>query len=690
MALDMRFSWSHATDSLWMRIDPELWHTTHNPWLILQTTAASHLEALADDPAFVDEVTKQLRCYQQAMESESWFDHSKNRDTFNFIAYFCMEYGLAEALPIYSGGLGILAGDYLKAASDVGLPVAGIGLLYQQGYFRQIVDAHACSLDTALTTTRVGNLFTTHTPVPAGFDRFSPDLMHHYMSPYCKELGLSIRDVLATGRVDPSDSRAPFNMAVLAMHGCGAANGVSRLHGEVSRNIFQPLFSQWPGNEVPAGHVTNGIHVPSWDSAGADSLWTDACGKERWLGEMNNLTEKIQSLPDESLWTLRARSRKQFVHFVRQEHTRQFTIEGVSTDESAAMGSVLDSNALTLCFARRFAVYKRPNLLLTDPVRLARILSNREYPLQLVIAGKAHPQDKPGKAMIRQWITFIHDYHLEANVIFLSDYDMMMAEQMVQGADIWLNTPRHPWEACGTSGMKVLVNGGLNLSELDGWWAEAYTPDVGWAVGDGREHDSDPDWDVAEANEIYRLLENEIIPCFYERDERGIPVHWVARMRASMAQLTPQFSCNRMLQEYITKYYRPLAVAWRKRKNNHQIAEGINAWRKRLAYHWHKVHFGNVCHHEKDDIHSFEVQVYLDELDKDDVQVQLYADNDGNAEGECISMQRGEGLAGAVHGYVFHADFPSTRPAGDYTPRIIPCHPEAMVPIEASQILWLK
>jgi len=287
-------------------------------------------------------------------------------------------------------------------------------------------------------------------------------------------------------------------------------------------------------------------------------------------------------------------------------------------------------------------------------------------------------------------MAFIHDYHLEANVIFLSDYDMMMAEQMVQGADIWLNTPRRPWEACGTSGMKVLVNGGLNLSELDGWWAEAYAPDVGWAVGDGREHDSDPDWDVAEANEIYRLLENEIIPCFYERDERGIPVRWVARMRASMAQLTPQFSCNRMLQEYITKYYHPLAVAWRKRKNNHQIAEGIDAWRKRLAYHWHKVHFGNVCHHEKDDIHSFEVQVYLDELDKDDVQVQLYADNDGNAEGECISMQRGEGLAGAVHGYIFHVDFPATRPASDYTPRIIPYHPEAMVPIEAKQILWLK
>jgi len=818
LALDMRFSWSHATDCLWMKIDPELWRSTHNPWLILQTTAVSHLEALANDPAFVDEVTKQLQCYQQSMESESWFGHSKNRDAFNFIAYFCMEYGLAEALPIYSGGLGILAGDYLKAASDVGLPVAGIGLLYQQGYFRQIVDAHGnqieffpfnnpvqlpvmpvrnshgewihvqiplpgrslrlqiwqaivgrvrlylldsntplnspadrgltselygggsemrllqemilgiggvrilqalgveadifhlneglaafatleragiyarkhgCSLHTALTTTRAGNLFTTHTPVAAGFDRFSPELIHHYMLPYCEEMGQNTEDVMALGRVDPADSHAQFNMAVLAIHGCNAANGVSRLHGEVSRNIFQPLFPKWPQREVPVGHVTNGIHVPSWDSAGADSLWTNACGKERWLGGMNDLAEKIQMLPDESLWTLRSQARKQFVQFVSREHGRQLAAGG--TGGAGAMEPVLDPNVLTLCFARRFAVYKRPNLLLSDPARLARMLTNRDYPLQLVIAGKAHPRDDPGKAMIREWIAFIRDCRLQNNVIFLSDYDMVMAEQMIQGADIWLNTPRRPWEACGTSGMKVLVNGGLNLSELDGWWAEAYAPGVGWAVGDRVEHDDDPAWDVAEASEIYHLLENEIIPCFYDRDEHGIPIRWVARMRASMAELTPRFSCNRMLQEYAENYYRPLAAAWRKRTaERHQLAEEINAWQNRLACHWQNLHFGNVSHREKDGIHAFKIQVYLDELDKDDVLVQMYADGTEEAGSEYINMQRKEPLAGAVNGYVFQATFPAARPASDYTPRIIPHHPEAMVPIEANQILWLK
>jgi len=475
------------------------------------------------------------------------------------------------------------------------------------------------------------------------------------------------------------------------MHGCSAANGVSRLHGEVSRNIFQPLFPEWPKNEVPIGHVTNGVHVPSWNSAGADSLWTDACGKERWLGGMNNMMGQIQALPDESLWTLRTQSRKHFVHFVRQVHTQQLVTDGASANGVAAIDSVLDSNALTLCFARRFAIYKRPNLLLTDPARLARILSSRDYPLQLVIAGKAHPQDEPGKAMIRQWITFIHEYHLEANVIFLGDYDMMMAEQMVQGADIWLNTPRRPWEACGTSGMKVLVNGGLNLSELDGWWAEACAPDVGWAVGDGREHGSDPAWDTAEANKIYRLLEEEIIPCFYDRNEHGGPVRWVARMRASMAELTPRFSCNRMLQEYVTDYYRPMAAAWRKRTaGQHQLTDEINAWRQRLTCHWHMLHFGNVTHDEKDGMHIFEVQVYLDELDKDDVQIQLYAENGAKAGGECIILQQGEPLAGAVHGYVFHATFPATRPAPDYTPRIIPYHPDVIIPFEANQILWLK
>ncbi len=818
LALDMRFSWSHATDRLWVRIDPELWNRTHNPWLILQTTAAARLEELAADPAFVEAVAEQIECHRRALEAESWFARSRKRPAFRRIAFFCMEYGLAEALPIYSGGLGILAGDYLKAASDMGLPAVGIGLLYQQGYFRQIVDAHGnqleffpynnpiqlpvmpvrnshgewvhvqiplpgrdlrlqiwqaivgrtrlflldsntplnspvdrsltselygggtemrllqemilgiggarlvsaigldaeiyhlneghaafavlerarlyaeahvCATNIALTITRAGNLFTTHTPVAAGFDRFSPELMRHYLPPYCRELGLDIEELLALGRVDPGDRGAPFNMAVLAMRGCNAANGVSRLHGRVSRRIFQPLFRRWPQKEVPIGHVTNGIHVPSWDSASADALWTEACGKERWLGGMESLTEKIRELPDEILWSLRSRARRQFVHYVRRRHGRQIAADGGPA--VAASDGVLDPNVLTLCFARRFAAYKRPNLLLADPERLARILHNREAPLQLVIAGKAHPQDEPGKAMIREWIAFIRNHNLHNNVVFLSDYDMVLAEQMVQGADVWLNTPRRPWEACGTSGMKVLVNGGLNLSELDGWWAEAYRPEVGWAIGDGCEHDSDPAWDALEAEQVYHLLEDAIIPCFYARDERGIPVRWVERMRASMAELTPFFSCNRMLQEYIDHYYQPLADALHRRMAKGQdLAREINDWRRRLESHWQNLHFGNVDYHEEDGRHVFDVQVYLDELDKEDVRVQLYAEGGEDAEDECITMERGEALAGAVNGFTYHAAFPATRPSSDYTPRIIPHHPEAVVPLEAGPILWLR
>ena len=820
LALDMRFSWSHATDCLWIKIDPDLWHKTHNPWLILQTTAASHLEGLANDPAFIDEVERQVRDHHQAITSESWFERSENRNKFNSIAFFCMEYGLGEALPIYSGGLGILAGDYLKTASDIGLPVVGIGLLYQQGYFRQTVDAHGNQLEffpfnnpiqlpvmpmrdshgewihvdiplpgrnlrlqiwqtivgrvrlylldsntspnspadrgltselygggsdmrlaqemilgiggvrileaigiqpeiyhlneghaafailerahlfakkqdvpfaTALTATRAGNLFTTHTPVAAGFDRFSPELMHHYMAAYCKDAGLDIDALMSMGRVHPTHSDETFNMAVLAMRGCGAANGVSHLHGEVSRNIFRPLFSRWPQSEVPVGHVTNGIHVPSWDSSGADALWTRNCGKQRWLGDMGRLEEKTQTLADETLWTLRTRAREQFVRYVRTKHAQQYASDGVCTDEAAGAGAMLDPNALTLCFARRFATYKRQNLILSDPARLARMLTNRDYPLQLVIAGKAHPRDNPGKAMIRQWITYIHDWNLEANIIFLSDYDILMAERMVQGADIWLNTPRRPWEASGTSGMKVLVNGGLNLSELDGWWAEAFSPEVGWAIGDRFEHGDDPAWDMAEANELYRLLEEEIIPCFYDRDERGIPIRWVARIRDSMAKLTPRFSCNRMLQEYIEKYYSPLAQAYRKRTEEmSNLAAGINAWKQRLQEHWQNLHFGNFIQYEEEGMNHFEIQVYLDDLNEDDVSVQLYADATNNNIPECIHMQRDEALAGAINGFVFRAHFPSDRPANDYTPRIVPCHPDAQIPLEANQILWLK
>ena len=429
---------------------------------------------------------------------------------------------------------------------------------------RNFMEETGQPFEVALAVTRAGNLFTTHTAVAAGFDRFDPALIEQYLRGYAeKELGIAFHDLLALGRQNPADSSEPFNMAYLAIRGSGAVNGVSRLHGEVSRRLFLPLFPRWPEDEIPIGHVTNGVHVPTWDSAPADDLWTEACGKERWLGTTKGLEQDIRQISDAKLWQFRTAATKSFVEYVRERLSLDMDTRGAPPEEVEAAKHLFDPNALTLGFARRFATYKRPNLLLHDPARLLRLLTHPQRPVQLIIAGKAHPADQAGQALIREWMHFIWQPEARPHVIFLSDYDMLLTEQLVQGVDVWINTPRRPWEACGTSGMKVLVNGGINLSELDGWWAEAYTPEVGWALGDGREHGDDPAWDAAEAEALYDLLEREVIPEFYARDAQGIPTAWVARMRDSMASLTPRFSANRAVGEYTEQHYLPAAAAYR-------------------------------------------------------------------------------------------------------------------------------
>ncbi len=323
-----------------------------------------------------------------------------------------------------------------------------------------------------------------------------PGLVAWYLGDYAtKKLHISVADLLALGRQYPHEVTEPFNMAYLAIHGSGAVNGVSKLHGSVSRHLFEPLFWRWPTEEVPVGHVTNGVHMPSWDSTASDILWTEACGKDRWLGETEDLHEKMLPVPDDQIWQMRETSRALLVTYIRSRLTEQLASSGASAQAIEGAKTVFEPQALTLGFARRFVPYKRPDLLLTDPARLVRLLTNTTQPVQLVIAGKAPPADQSGKDLIRRWIEFIQQWNMEKHVIFLSDYDMLLAEHLVHGVDVWLNTPQRPWEASGTSGMKVLVNGGLNLSELDGWWVEAYTPEVGWALGDGKEHGGDPAWD---------------------------------------------------------------------------------------------------------------------------------------------------------------------------------------------------
>ncbi|MGA8020032.1 MAG: alpha-glucan family phosphorylase [Desulfobacterales bacterium] len=819
LGLDLRWSWSHATDPLWESIDPELWNLTRNPWLILQSVSSARLKALAQEPAFRKQVDKHLTEHRKALEESSWHSEAHAASPMT-VAYFSMEFGLSEALPIYSGGLGILAGDHLKTASDLGVPIVGIGLLYQQGYFRQVIDAdgaqtefypyndpsqlpilpvrdsegewlrmaldfpgrkvrfrvweakvgrvrlylldsndpanspadqcitaelygggpelrlqqeialgiggwrllrllgieaevchlnegHAalavlerarsCMEDTgqpfevALTATRAGNIFTTHTPVEAGFDRFSPSIAGRYLEAYAEELGIGLDGLLALGRRDPNDATEPFNMAYLAIRGAGRVNGVSRLHGEVSRRIFQPLFPRWPQTEVPVTHVTNGVHVPSWDSAAADELWQESCGKKRWTCDMSAIEAAIKGVPYETLWAFRNEGCRQLVRYARDRLARQLKALGTAKRDSLEAEKYLNSNIFTMGFARRFAAYKRPNLLLHDPERLLRLLQNAERPAQLIIAGKAHPQDATGKALFQAWSDFIRRADIQSRVVFLADYDMSLAERLVQGVDLWINTPRRPWEASGTSGMKVLVNGGLNLSELDGWWAEAYRPEVGWAIGDGREHGEDPAWDAQESEQLYRLLEQEVIPAFYDRGPDGIPRAWVHRMRASMAELTPQFSTNRMVREYVERLYLPAALAYRDRTAD-RAGKAVLLCRRRktLEAHWPRLGFGDLEIQQEEGHFTFKVPVFMPGLKPDAIRVQLCAEPREGEEPDIHPMIRGEAVSDPAPGYSYSARIPARRPAGDYTPRIIPALEGALVPIEANLILWYR
>ena len=819
LALDVRWSWNHATDRVWRELDPELWNLTHNPWSVLLTASRDRIERILADPAFRKDIDDLVQTRRRVQESVAWFQQKHSDGPLSCVAYFSMEFMLSEALPIYSGGLGNVAGDQLKAASDLGVPVVGVGLLYQEGYFRQVIDhtgaqqalfpyndpgqlpisplrrangewlrleiplpgysvwlrawqvqvgrvklylldsndpanvpAHrgitselygggpelrlqqelmlgiggwrllvalgirpeVCHLneghaafavlerarcfmeetgqpfESALAVTRAGNLFTTHTAVAAGFDRFSPELVGQYLGKYAEtKLGLSVGKLLALGRANAGDASEPFNMAYLATRGSGAVNGVSRLHGKVSRQILGALFPRWPTEEVPVGHVTNGVHVPSWDSAAADQLWTAACGKDRWLGTCENMETIIRKMPDADLWQLRRAARAPFVEYVRDRFSRQLAVSGEPVGVVDEARNLFDPDTLTLGFARRFATYKRPNLLLHDPERLLRLLTNRERPVQLVLAGKAHPADEPGQALIQQWTHFIRRPEVRPHVIFLSDYDMLLTEQMVQGVDVWINTPRRPWEASGTSGMKVLVNGGINLSELDGWWAEAYAPEVGWALGDGQEHGDDPSWDAAEAEALYDLLEHQVIPEFYSRDGAGVPRAWVAKVRESMARLTPLFAADRAVREYTEEHYLPAAAAYRGRTADQgAMGSRISGWRRALEQGWGAIRFVGVEVAADGDGHVFDARVHLGNLDSDTIRVELYAD--GQSSGAPVRQEMKPAAPLEANIFRYRARVAGGRPATDYTVRLIPHLAGVAVPLEAAQILWAR
>jgi starch phosphorylase len=817
LAYNLRWVWNHAADRVWEAFNAEVWLQTRNPILVLQNTPRSRFDELAHDTDFIERVRRLERQEAEYLSRPGWFQQTYTLEPPPLTAYFSMEYGITDALPLYSGGLGVLAGDHLKTASDLGVPLVAVGLFYREGYFRQMLDAqgrqieiyavnaseslpvrlvtdaegtplritielpgrdlrvrlwradvgrvplylldsddplnspfdrgitaklyagdgearlmqeivlgiggwralealgldvdvchlnegHAalatverarrfaevqdCDFFTALWATRGGNVFTTHTPVSAGFDTFPLRLMQKYGLDYTRHCGLQPDQLLGLGRANPDDHREPFNMAYLAARCCARVNGVSELHSRVSRTIFAPLYPRWPEAEVPVTHVTNAVHVPSWDSPWADRLWTEACGKERWLGAYERLPEAVGQLSDAQLWDFRGMERRDLVDYARRRLQRQVNQRGEGTAHAVGAREVLDPNVLTLGFARRFTEYKRPTMLLSQPERLARLLANAAHPVQLIIAGKAHPRDELGHAFVQQWAQFVQRPDVRAHVVFLEDYDMALAENLVQGVDVWINTPRRPWEASGTSGMKVLVNGGLNLSELDGWWAEAYAPEVGWAIGDGLEH-FEPGWDAVETEQLFAVLEQQVVPEFYARDADGIPRAWVARIRASLSRLTPRFSSNRMLAEYLDRLYMPAAESYRRRTDPQlKVARELRKWMHDLHHHWSGIHWGNLEVAPGGDRHQFRVQVYLGEIPPDAVAVELYAEPRPGSQGERHPLRRDRPLSGAAGGYLYTGETPAGRAPADYTPRVVPTHAEAAVPLEARFIAW--
>ncbi len=818
LALDLHWAWNHAGDAVWRRLDETLWERTQNPWLLLQHVPSERLERLANDPGFIRDVRTLEESRARYRATPPW--RPPGTTILPRVAYFSMEFGLHEALPLYAGGLGILAGDYLKTASDLDVPVVGVGILWQQGYFRQVLDAggrqtelypfnepaslplqpvvsaagdrlrisltfpgrtillrawqvtvgrtmlylldsndpfnapsdrgltstlyggssevrllqdivlgvagwrllvalgleievchlneghaafvvierarhfmeqHRVTFREALWATRAANVFTTHTAVSAGFDTFPAEEIQEYrpyFDDYVRGLGLSWPELLALGRQDSQDENEPFNMAWLAVRGCSWVNGVSRLHGVMSRRLFAGLFRRWPEREVPVDHVTNGVHVPSWDSPWTDALWTSAAGKERWRGDVSALTADILRLSDEDLWSLLTREREDLVRYARERLLRRLARHGSLDEALRTAREVLRPDALTLGFARRFATYKRPNLLLTNPARLVRLLTDQQRPVQLIVAGKAHPRDEEGKTLIQRWAQFAARPDARAHAVFLDDYDMRLAMELVQGVDVWINTPRRPWEASGTSGMKVLVNGGLNLSTLDGWWSEAFEPDCGWALGDRVEQ---PDDDVQEADQLYSLLEDEIVPVFYERDAEGLPRRWIARMRSSMASLAPRFSSVRMLQEYIERAYVSGAASYRRRAADEAaVARTLEQWSRHLEQHWGGIRFGEVTEMGSSGRLSVSVPVSLGAIRPDDVRVELYANPENTHEAVVQLMTPVEAIAGLPNAFIYRVTVETARPARHFTPRVVPFHPDARTPIEISLIAWQR
>ena len=827
------WTWNHEAIDLFRRLDRDLWESTaHNPVLMLGTIRQERLEEVAADDGFMAHLDRVWREFDRYLKSSgAWYQKSYPLDDEQRIAYFSAEFGLTESLGIYAGGLGILAGDHLKSASDLGLPLVGVGLLYQQGYFRQylnpdgwqqemypdndfynlpislerqlsgapllveveypgrvvkaqvwraqvgrvplylldtnipdnrpedrditdqlyggdndlrirqeillgiggiralealgqrphvchmneghsaflalerirlLMQEHKLSFAEAREAAAAGHVFTTHTPVPAGIDWFPPDLLDYYFSFYYPRLGLSRHEFLGLGRINPNDPGGYFCMAILAMRLANRINGVSQLHAQVSRQMWQEVWPQVPANEVPILGITNGIHPRSWISHDMADLYDRYLGP-RWIERPADLSiwQRVARIPDEELWRTHERRRERLVAFARRRLVGQLEKRGSRPSEVSQAEQVLDPEALTIGFARRFATYKRATLLFHDVERLVRIMDDRDRPVQILFAGKAHPHDNPGKDLIRQIIHNARREELRNHIVFIEDYDMVVARYLLQGVDVWLNTPLRPREASGTSGMKATANGALNLSILDGWWDEAYTPETGWAIGHGEEYAEDQReyQDKVEAEALYDLLEKEIVPLFYERGRDGLPRGWIAKMKAAMRDHAGVFNTNRMVREYTECCYRPSAERdAHLRADNLAPAKALAAWKVQVAAQWPQVRVEGVSAEGPADQElkvgdqlQVQAQVYLGELKPTDVAVELFYGqldaegliDQGTAIPMLIAQSKGKGK------YVFAGAITcQTSGRHGYALRILPAHEDLGNPFEMGLVLW--
>ncbi|HDP35431.1 MAG TPA: glycosyltransferase family 1 protein [Candidatus Hydrogenedentes bacterium] len=829
IANNLWWSWDPDAVELFFRMDRDLWiETGQNPRRLLGELSQERLEELAVSGSFLAHLERVASRLDAYMADGEWLSRHNNAPDDLLIAYLSAEFGIQESINIYSGGLGVLAGDHLKAASDLGVPLVGLGLLYREGYFRQymnadgwqqemypkndfhnmpivmmrddagapieievpypgrhvkayvwrcqvgrialylldcdheantlsdrsitgqlyggdretrikqeimlgmggvialkalglhptvyhineghaafmmleriknLIDRDGITFNEAVEVVKVGSVFTTHTPVPAGNDMFDPAMIATYFKEYCEALGISVTELLALGRQDPSDTREPFCMTVLALKLSSASNGVSKLHGTVARNMWSRIWKGAPEDELPITSVTNGVHIPSWISRDLAGLFDRYLGPD-WVATPHDQSvwERIDAVPDTELFRTHSRRRERLVNFARRRLVQQLTNRGTPGSEVRSAGELLDSEVLTIGFARRFATYKRGTLLFKNPERLRKILLNPEMPVQLIIAGKAHPQDTQSKELIREIIHFAHEPVLRNHIVFIEDYDINVARYMLQGVDCWLNTPRRPMEASGTSGMKAAANGALNISIPDGWWCEAEgLGENGWSIGKGESYDNTEEQDQIESEALYEIIENEVAPMFYNRGRDGLPREWIARMKTAIRTIAPMFNTYRMVLEYADRFYVPCCVRrHRLFENNRAPVYKLAEWKSWIRAHWAEVRVLNVESGRKENLQvgdSVEIvaDVQLGQLQKDDVKVEIFhggLDTLGQLpSGNRTLMDCIEEKEKGIYRFKGYAPCDHTGQIG-CTIRILPSHPHLGHEHEMGLIAW--